>query len=124
MGTEQYYAGPPSTLSRNDFVFFREASTNMKLNQSLLLKLGKKHPPSTMVDLTFRGKDISFKTDEEGTVRRESSEGREDKRRALHANTRAGFPRRSYQRSLGSQGQDVIALNSWSASRGTSFFQR
>ena len=38
----------------------------MKLNQSLLLKLSKKYEPSAMIDLKFRGKDLSFKTDDEG----------------------------------------------------------
>lgn len=38
----------------------------MKLNETLLLKLSKRYQPSTMVDMKFRGKDLSFKTDEEG----------------------------------------------------------
>lgn len=38
----------------------------MKLNQSLLLKLSKRYEPSSMVDMKFKGKDLSFKTDEEG----------------------------------------------------------
>lgn len=38
----------------------------MKLNEALILKLSKRYPPSSMVDMKFRGKDLSFKTDEEG----------------------------------------------------------
>ena len=38
----------------------------MKLNQSLLLKLSKKYEPSSMIDMKFRGKDLSVKTDAEG----------------------------------------------------------
>lgn len=38
----------------------------MKLNQSLLLKLSKRYAPSSMVEMKFKGKDLSFKTDEEG----------------------------------------------------------
>ena len=38
----------------------------MKLNGSLLLKLSKKYQPSSMIDMKFRGKDLSFRTDEEG----------------------------------------------------------
>ena len=38
----------------------------MKLNESLVLKLSKRYQPSTMVEMKFRGKDVSFKTDEEG----------------------------------------------------------
>lgn len=38
----------------------------MKLNDSLLLKLSKRYEPSTMIDMKFRGKDLSFRTDEEG----------------------------------------------------------
>lgn len=38
----------------------------MKLGQPLLLKLGKKYAPSSMVGLKYKGKDLCFKTDEEG----------------------------------------------------------
>ena len=38
----------------------------MKLNQSLLLKLGKKYEPSSMVGMKFKGNDLSVKTDAEG----------------------------------------------------------
>ena len=38
----------------------------MKLNEFLLLKLSKRYEPSTMVDMKFKGKDLSFKTDDEG----------------------------------------------------------
>lgn len=38
----------------------------MKLSDSLLLKLRKKYDPSTMVDMKFKGKDISIRTDAEG----------------------------------------------------------
>ena len=39
---------------------------DMKLSDSLLLKLRKKYDPSTMVDMKFMGKDISIRTDAEG----------------------------------------------------------
>ena len=38
----------------------------MNLSGSLLLKLRKKYHPSAMVDMKFKGKDVCFKTDEEG----------------------------------------------------------
>lgn len=38
----------------------------MKLSDSLLLLLRKKYPPSSMVDMKFKGKDLSFRTDTEG----------------------------------------------------------
>lgn len=38
----------------------------MGLSQSLLLKLGKKYPPSSMVMLKFRNKDVAIRTDGEG----------------------------------------------------------
>lgn len=38
----------------------------MKLNQLLLLKLSKKYEPSAMIDMKFKGKDLSVKTDNEG----------------------------------------------------------
>jgi len=36
------------------------------LSQALLLKLSKRYALSSMVDMKFRGKDLSFKTDEQG----------------------------------------------------------
>jgi hypothetical protein len=39
---------------------------DMKLSESLLLKLSKTYPPSSMVNMKFKGKDLQFKTDEEG----------------------------------------------------------
>ncbi|QHS63852.1 hypothetical protein [Chitinophaga agri] len=38
----------------------------MKLNDDLIKKLSKQYTPSSMVDMEFRGNDLSFKTDEEG----------------------------------------------------------
>jgi hypothetical protein len=38
----------------------------MKLSDSLLLKLRGKYSPSTMVDIKFKGKDVSMKTDNGG----------------------------------------------------------
>ena len=38
----------------------------MKLNEDLIKKLSKQYAPSTMLDMEFRGNDLSFKTDEEG----------------------------------------------------------
>ncbi|UYQ95695.1 hypothetical protein MKQ68_11340 [Chitinophaga horti] len=38
----------------------------MKLSEDLLKKLAKHYEPSSMVDLTFKGNDVSFKTDEVG----------------------------------------------------------
>lgn len=38
----------------------------MKLNDDLIKKLSKQYAPSSMVDMEFRGNDLSFKTDEEG----------------------------------------------------------
>ncbi len=40
----------------------------MKLSDDLQKKLSKIYEPSTMVDLTYKGYDISFKTDEEGNA--------------------------------------------------------
>lgn len=54
---------------RNDFVFpwYELHSENcMKLNEELRLRLSKKYQPSSMVDMKYHGKDVSFKTDEEG----------------------------------------------------------
>jgi hypothetical protein len=40
----------------------------MKLSDDLIKKLAKKHEPSTMVHATFRGNDITFKTDADGNA--------------------------------------------------------
>lgn len=40
----------------------------MKLNESLITALTKKYPPSTMVELKFRGKDMNLKTDSDGNA--------------------------------------------------------
>lgn len=38
----------------------------MKLSEALIKKLGLPYPPSTPVETTFRGNDLSIKTDENG----------------------------------------------------------
>ncbi|MDJ1506913.1 hypothetical protein [Xanthocytophaga agilis] len=38
----------------------------MALSEHLQQKLNKKYAPSAMVDITYKGNDISFKTDAEG----------------------------------------------------------
>ena len=38
----------------------------MKLSQGLLMKLSKKYQPSSMVEMKFKGRDLSFRTDDEG----------------------------------------------------------
>lgn len=38
----------------------------MKLNDDLIKKLSKQYAPSAMVDMEFRGNDLSFKTDDQG----------------------------------------------------------
>ncbi|SFM66260.1 hypothetical protein SAMN05428949_0352 [Chitinophaga sp. YR627] len=38
----------------------------MKLNDDLIKKLAKQYAPSTMLDMEYKGNDLSFKTDEEG----------------------------------------------------------
>jgi hypothetical protein len=38
----------------------------MKLSDELQKKLAKKFEPATMIDMQFKGNDVSFKTDEEG----------------------------------------------------------
>lgn len=43
-----------------------EKQDDMKLSDALLLKLRKKYEPATMVNLKFKGKEVSFKTDNEG----------------------------------------------------------
>ena len=38
----------------------------MKLSEQLVQKLSKTYEPSSMIEMQFRGKDMSFKTDDEG----------------------------------------------------------
>src|SRR5688500_18914024 len=38
----------------------------MKISEPLLLKLSKKYEPSAMIQMKYKGKDVSFRTDEEG----------------------------------------------------------
>jgi hypothetical protein len=38
----------------------------MKLNEQVRLRLSKKYLPSSMIDMKYNGKDMSFKTDEQG----------------------------------------------------------
>jgi hypothetical protein len=38
----------------------------MPLNQQLQKKLSLRYEPSSMIDMRFKGNDVSFKTDEEG----------------------------------------------------------
>lgn len=38
----------------------------MKLSEELIKKLGKIYEPSTLHNMKFKGKDVAFKTDEEG----------------------------------------------------------
>jgi hypothetical protein len=40
----------------------------MPLNDDLQKKLAKRFEPSTMVDMKYKGYDLSFKTDEEGNA--------------------------------------------------------
>jgi hypothetical protein len=40
----------------------------MKLSEDLIKKLSKKHEPSTLIQDTFRGNDIAFKTDADGNA--------------------------------------------------------
>jgi len=40
----------------------------MKLSDALIKKLGQPYAPSTMVDMVFKGNDLSFKTDENGNA--------------------------------------------------------
>ena len=40
----------------------------MALNEDLQKKLSKKFEPDTSVEMTFRGNDLSFKTDNEGNA--------------------------------------------------------
>jgi hypothetical protein len=38
----------------------------MKLNQHLQLQLSKKYEPSSVINMRYKGNDVSFKTDPEG----------------------------------------------------------
>lgn len=38
----------------------------MKLSETLIKKLSQQYAPSVMVDMQFKGYDLSFKTDESG----------------------------------------------------------
>jgi len=40
----------------------------MKLNETLITVLKRKYPPSTMVELKFRGKDMHLKIDPDGNA--------------------------------------------------------
>lgn len=40
----------------------------MKLSDALIKKLGQAYAPSTVVDMAFKGNDLSFKTDENGNA--------------------------------------------------------
>lgn len=40
----------------------------MGLSHSLLLKLGRKYTPSSIIALKFRGKDVAVKTDDDGNA--------------------------------------------------------
>ena len=40
----------------------------MKLSEDLQKKLSKVYEPSTMVEMKYKGYDLSFKTDEEGNA--------------------------------------------------------
>ena len=40
----------------------------MALSEDLQKKLGKKYEPSAMLEMKYKGYDISFKTDEEGNA--------------------------------------------------------
>ncbi len=40
----------------------------MALNEDLQKKLAKKFEPSTMVEMKYKGYDLSFKTDDEGNA--------------------------------------------------------
>lgn len=54
-------------LAKNEESYvYEEESYIMKLSESLLLKLGKKYAPSSLVHMKFRGNDLQFKTDDDG----------------------------------------------------------
>lgn len=38
----------------------------MKLSEELVKKLSKVYEPATIINMKFKGKDVAFKTDEEG----------------------------------------------------------
>ena len=38
----------------------------MKLSDALIKKLSQSYPPSAMMNMVFKGNDLSFKTDEKG----------------------------------------------------------
>jgi hypothetical protein len=40
----------------------------MKLNDTLVKKLSQPYPASTMIDMVFKGNDLSVKTDEHGNA--------------------------------------------------------
>jgi hypothetical protein len=40
----------------------------MKLSDPLIKKLSQKHQPSTMIEMVYKGNDLSFKTDENGNA--------------------------------------------------------
>jgi hypothetical protein len=40
----------------------------MKLSEALVKKLSMAYPPSTMIEMTFKGNDMSIKTDEQGNA--------------------------------------------------------
>lgn len=40
----------------------------MKLREDLIKKLSKKYEPSTLIEATFRGTDLAFKTDAAGNA--------------------------------------------------------
>ena len=40
----------------------------MKLSDALQKLLSKRYEPSSMIDMQFKGNDVSFKTDEEGNA--------------------------------------------------------
>jgi hypothetical protein len=40
----------------------------MSLSDALVKKLSQVYPPSTMIDMTFKGNDLSIRTDEQGNA--------------------------------------------------------
>ena len=40
----------------------------MPLSETLIKKLSQSFPPSTMVEMTFKGNDLSIRTDEQGNA--------------------------------------------------------
>jgi len=53
---------PPYAQSSN------KTLDSMALNELLQSKLRKKYQPSSMVEMKFKGKDLTFKTDDEGNA--------------------------------------------------------